>query len=59
MAFISVSAAGDLEQMIAKLGLYRPLYRVDLGAEYDLVEFPNHHARSEFSEVTALPAGGT
>ncbi len=42
--------------MEAELSLHRTLDRVDVGAEYDFVEFLDHHSGTELAEVAALLA---
>ena len=54
--FISIRAGGDLEQVIAELGLHRALHFVDSGREYHLVEFRDHLAGSERTKIAARGA---
>jgi hypothetical protein len=43
--------------MIAELGFDRTLHGVDVGTEHDLIEFPDHHPRSELAQVSAISPG--
>jgi hypothetical protein len=53
----SILAAGDFQQVVAELSLHRALHGVDRGAEDHGVEFLDHLAWAERTEVTALAAG--
>ena len=53
----SILAAGHFQQVIAELGLYRTLNDVHWRAEYDSVEFLDHLAWTERTQITALTAG--
>ena len=54
----SVLAAGHFQQVITELSLHRTLHLVQWGAEHDGVEFLDHLARTERTQVTALAARG-
>ena len=54
---VLVLAAGDFDQVIAKLSLYRALHDIDGSAENDLVEFTDHLARTERAQIAAVAAG--
>ncbi len=54
----SVLAAGDFQQVVAELGLHRPLDHVQRRAEDHLVELADHLAGAERAQVAAVAAGG-
>jgi hypothetical protein len=45
----SVRAARDFQQMVAELGLNRPVNRIQGAAEHHLVEFLDHLTGAEFA----------
>src|SRR3546814_19839995 len=45
-------------QVVAKLGFYRALHNIDGCAEYDLVEFLDHLAGAESTQVAAVATRG-
>ena len=49
-----VFPAGNFDQVVAELSLDWSLNRIEFGAEYDVVEFFDHHSRSKRPEVAAL-----
>ena len=51
---VSIFAAGDFEQVVAELSLYRPLDLVDVCAEDDFVELGDHLAGAELTKITTL-----
>ncbi|GBH17829.1 Succinate dehydrogenase/fumarate reductase [Pseudomonas syringae pv. actinidiae] len=53
----SILAAGHFQQVVAELSLYRTLNGVDWRAEHDSVEFLDHLAWAERTQITALAAG--
>jgi hypothetical protein len=53
----SVLTAGNFQQVVAELSLDRALHGVDWSAEYHGVEFFNHLAWTERTQVAAIAAG--
>src|SRR5690606_7668497 len=51
--------AGHFQQMVAELGLHRPLDGVGLCRENDFVEFANHLPATKTPQITTLTAGRT
>ncbi len=51
-------AGGDLDQVVAELGLNRTVDRADIAGEDDLVELRNHLTGTELAEIAAAGAGG-
>ena len=52
----SVLAAGHFQQVITELGFHWALHGIDRCAEYDRVEFLDHLARTERTQVAAVAA---
>ena len=49
---MSVSTAGDFQEMIAKLGLHRPVYYTDLTTEYNLIKLLDHLTGTELTQIS-------
>ena len=56
---MSLRAARDLQQVISKLGLDRSMDLVQRAAEYHCIEFLDHLAGTEFTQIPAAFTGRT
>ena len=56
---MSLHAACNLQQMVTELGLDRTVYLMQGAAEYHCIEFLDHLAGTEFSQIPAASAGRT